>query len=72
MLSEPLPGSATQIEAAIRRLRLEVVVAKRSDSQYLPGQRSDAWVKVKFSPQQEFVLGGYKPDTSNFESVLVG
>jgi bifunctional non-homologous end joining protein LigD len=72
MLSEPLPGSPKHIEAAIRQLGLEGVVAKRSDSQYLPGQRSDAWVKVKFSPQQEFVVGGYKPDTSNFESVLVG
>ena len=41
-------------------------------SSYLSGQRSDAWVKVKFSPQQEFVVGGYKPDASNFESVLVG
>ena len=27
---------------------------------------------MKFSPQQEFVVGGFKPDTSNFESLLVG
>jgi ATP-dependent DNA ligase len=31
---------------------------------YRPGQRSDAWVKVKFSPQQEFVIGGYAPAAS--------
>ena len=72
MMSEALPGTPTRIEAEIRRLGLEGVVAKRRDSLYVPGQRSDAWVKVKFSPQQEFVVGGYKPDASNFESLLVG
>jgi bifunctional non-homologous end joining protein LigD len=71
-LSDLLPGSPAQIEQQIRRLGLEGVVAKRRDSVYEPGQRSDAWVKVKFSPQQEFVVGGYKPSAANLESVLVG
>ena len=71
-LSEPLPGSPAQIAAEIRKLGLEGVIAKRSDSLYSAGQRSDAWVKVKFSPRQEFVVGGYKPNASDFESVLVG
>jgi len=72
LLSEPLPGSRHRIEREIRRLGLEGVVAKRRDSPYRPGQRSDAWVKVKFSPRQEFVIGGYKPDATDFESILVG
>jgi len=72
MLSEPLPGSPAQIETEIRKLGLEGVVAKRSDSLYSAGQRSDAWVKVKFSPRQEFVVGGYKPGSSGFESLLIG
>ena len=72
MMSEALPGSPKRIEAEIRRLGLEGVVAKRGDSLYVPGERSDAWVKVKFSPQQEFVVGGFKPDASNFESLVVG
>ena len=72
MMSEALPGTPKRIEEEIRRLGLEGVVAKRSDSLYLPGDRSAAWTKVKFSPQQEFVVGGYKPDASNFESLLVG
>jgi len=72
IMSEALPGSPKRIEAEIRRLGLEGVVAKRSDSLYVPGERSDAWVKVKFSPQQEFVVGGFKPDASNFESLVVG
>lgn len=65
-------GSPSQIETEIRKLGLEGVVAKRSDSFYAAGQRSDAWVKVKFSPRQEFVVGGYKPGPSGFESLLIG
>jgi bifunctional non-homologous end joining protein LigD len=72
LLSEPLPGSPSDIEREIRRLGLEGIVAKRRDSTYRPGQRSDAWVKVKFSPRQEFVIGGYKPACANFDSILVG
>ena len=29
-------------------------------------------MKVKFSPRQEFVVGGYKPADRSFESILVG
>jgi bifunctional non-homologous end joining protein LigD len=72
LLSEPLPGTPSQIEREIRRMGLEGVVAKRRDSTYRNGQRSDAWVKVKFSPRQEFVIGGYKPSGASFDSILVG
>jgi bifunctional non-homologous end joining protein LigD len=72
LLSEPLPGSPAQIEAAVRRLQLEGVVAKRRRSVYEPGRRSDAWVKVRFARHQEFVVGGYKPNASTFDSLLVG
>lgn len=58
LLSEPLPGTPEQIEHEIRKFGLEGIVAKRRDSTYRPGQRSDQWIKVKFSPQQEFVVGG--------------
>jgi bifunctional non-homologous end joining protein LigD len=70
--SDPLPGTVQQIEAAVRNAGLEGVVAKRRSSRYEAGRRSDAWVKVKFSPRQEFVVGGYKPDGRTFDSVLVG
>jgi bifunctional non-homologous end joining protein LigD len=72
MQSEPLPGDAPAIERAIRDFGLEGVVAKREDSLYRPGQRSDAWVKVKFSPRQEFVIGGYKPDGRSIDSLVIG
>jgi bifunctional non-homologous end joining protein LigD len=72
LFSEPLPGAVSDIEAAVRHLRLEGVVAKRHDSRYEPGKRTDAWVKVKFSPRQEFVVGGFKPNDADFDSLLVG
>jgi ATP-dependent DNA ligase len=39
---------------------------------YEPGKRSHSWIKVKFNRRQEFVIGGFKPNGSSFESLLVG
>jgi bifunctional non-homologous end joining protein LigD len=72
LLSDPLPGTPDQIAAAVRQLGLEGVVAKRRRSAYAAGRRSDAWVKVRFAKHQEFVIGGYKPNATNFDSLLVG
>jgi DNA ligase D-like protein (predicted ligase) len=72
LLSDPLPGTPDQITAAVRELGLEGVVAKRRRSAYIAGRRSDSWVKVRFAKHQEFVIGGYKPSATNFDSLLVG
>ena len=72
LLSDPLAGTSDQIAAAVRQLGLEGVVAKRRRSAYAAGRRSDAWVKVRFVKHQEFVVGGYKPNATNFDSLLVG
>src|SRR3954471_11252376 len=61
LLSEPLPGTAAQIAKAVRGLGLEGVVAKRRQSTYTAGRRSDAWIKVRFAQHQELVVGGFKP-----------
>jgi bifunctional non-homologous end joining protein LigD len=70
--SEPLPGTPARIEAAVRGLELEGVIAKRAHSVYEPGRRSTSWVKVKFNRRQEFVIGGFKPGGTTFESLLLG
>ena len=72
LLSEPLPGTVRQIQRTVKRLGLEGVVAKRLGSVYVPGRRSDDWIKVRFSRRQEFVVGGYKPAGATFDSILVG
>jgi bifunctional non-homologous end joining protein LigD len=72
LLSEPLPGTPQQIADAVRGLGLEGVVAKRRRSTYTAGRRSDAWVKVRFAQHQELVVGGFKPNATSFDSLLVG
>jgi bifunctional non-homologous end joining protein LigD len=42
-----------------RELELEGVVAKRASSRYLPGKRTDSWVKVKSVQRQEMIVAGY-------------
>lgn len=72
LLSAPLPGTRSQVIAAVRQLGLEGVVAKRRDSSYTPGIRSDRWLKLKLDRQQEFVIGGYRPGTHGVDALLVG
>ena len=71
-LSADLKGDPAIIIEAIKGADLEGVVAKRRDSRYEPANRSGAWVKVQFKRQQEFVIGGYKPEGDSFSSIAVG
>ena len=72
LLSRSLPGSATEVSEAVRRLGLEGVVAKRRSSRYAPGVRSEEWLKLKLDRQQEFVVGGYRPGPHGVDALLVG
>jgi bifunctional non-homologous end joining protein LigD len=47
LASQELPGTAAAIIEAVRGLGLEGVIAKRKDSAYEPGERSDAWQKAE-------------------------
>lgn len=72
-LSKDLPGTAADIVEALRASGVEGVIAKRRDSTYQPGERSTDWVKFKLERQQEFVIGGYRPDGVNgLDALLVG
>ncbi|ODS73448.1 MAG: DNA ligase D [Cytophagaceae bacterium SCN 52-12] len=57
------------------KIGLEGIIAKRADSLYFPGQRSDDWLKIKARQRQEAVIGGYTrlAGTSRlFSSLLLG
>ena len=72
--SEELHGDKDQLLQVAQKFRLEGLIAKKPDSLYESG-RSGAWVKVKLTQQQEFVIGGYTlPGGSRkyFGSLLVG
>ncbi len=69
-------GGGDDVLETSRALGLEGVVAKRVDSVYRPGRRSDAWRKVKTTLGQELVVGGWLPGAGRLEgqlgSLLVG
>jgi bifunctional non-homologous end joining protein LigD len=70
--SDELPGRPDQVVQAIAQVGLEGVIAKRRDSRYEPGKRTGAWQKLKVKNRQEFVIGGYKPENKNFQSLVAG
>jgi DNA ligase D-like protein (predicted ligase) len=72
LLSIELPGTPQQVIEAVTALGLEGVIAKRKTSRYTPGERNNAWVKLKLDRQQEFVIGGYRPGTNGVDALLVG
>jgi ATP-dependent DNA ligase len=40
---------------------------------YQPGESSADWLKLKLERQQEFVIGGYRPDgAAGIDALLVG
>jgi len=55
---------------------MEGVVAKRRDSRYETGKRTDAWLKIKATQSDEFVVGGYTAGSGSrektFGSLVVG
>ena len=69
-------GDGETVRSAAVELGMEGVVAKRLDSTYQPGRRSDAWRKVKITQGQELVVGGWLPGAGRLEgrlgSLLVG
>ncbi len=69
-------GDGDAVYAAAQELEMEGVVAKRLDSTYQPGRRSDAWRKVKTVKGQELVVGGWLPGAGRLDgrmgSLLVG
>jgi len=59
--SEELQGTKEELLQVARQFHLEGLIAKRRGSNYEAGRRSGAWVKVKLTQEQEFVIGGYTP-----------
>ncbi len=71
------PGEDFQaVQAVSVDRRMEGVVAKRLDSVYAPGVRTDHWRKIKNVLRQEVIVAGYKPGRGNrtgqVGSLLIG
>ncbi|MET3719610.1 MULTISPECIES: ATP-dependent DNA ligase [unclassified Arthrobacter] len=75
-LSPVLDERIEHILASAQELGLEGVMAKRTDSRYVSGQRTRTWIKIKLEQTQEVVVGGWRPGKggrqSSVGSLLVG
>ena len=73
--SESFTAAPSKILEAAKKLGLEGIIAKRTESLYLPGARSTDWLKIKIQKRHEVVIGGYtiNEDTPKpFSALLVG
>ncbi len=73
--SDTLGTDAKRLLVQAKKLGLEGLIGKRTDSHYEIGKRSGAWIKLKLQQEQEFVIGGYTdPEGTRpyFGALLVG
>lgn len=73
--STSLNGDPHQLLQVATEKGIEGLIGKRADSPYESGRRSGAWIKLKVTQEQEFVIGGYtqpKGSRPYFGSLLVG
>jgi bifunctional non-homologous end joining protein LigD len=56
--SKAVEGEGKRFFEVASQRGLEGIVAKRKDSIYLPGRRSNSWLKIKSRLQQAAVIGG--------------
>lgn len=73
--SANMTGDRAAVIREMKRHGLEGVIAKLRNSRYESGRRSGAWVKYKWSLEQEFIIGGFTPPKgarTHFGAILVG
>ena len=75
-LIDSFPERGEDYFQAALKMGIEGVVGKRLDSPYLPGIRSQDWVKIKKSLKLDLVVGGYIPGKGDrrpyFGGLLLG
>ncbi len=70
-----IPEKGTQFFNEAAEKGLEGVIAKKSDSKYFPGTRSDNWLKIKAVKSQEAIICGYTTESKGaglFGSLVLG
>jgi bifunctional non-homologous end joining protein LigD len=73
--SSAIQGDSDRLVREMKARGLEGLIAKKKESPYEPGRRSGAWVKFKWTTEQEFVIGGYtqpKGARTHFGAILTG
>ena len=62
LFSQAIPGDGILMFEEACRQELEGIVAKRADSRYLPGKRTEAWQKIKRTQHVFCAILGFLPD----------
>ena len=60
-IADSFPEKGEDYFQAAQKMGIEGIVAKRLDSRYEPGTRSQNWIKIKKSLKLDLVIGGYIP-----------
>ncbi|MHC4815582.1 MAG: ATP-dependent DNA ligase [Planctomycetota bacterium] len=74
MFSDGVVGNGKAFFEQMRQREFEGIVAKRLDSRYLPGQRTNAWTKIKQSYYIHCLILGYLPaedDPDDIRSLII-
>jgi bifunctional non-homologous end joining protein LigD len=75
LLSENFEATGTEFFRLAEKMKLEGIIAKKTNSIYAPGARSKEWLKIKTAKRQEVVIGGFTRNEGSsklFSSLLVG
>jgi bifunctional non-homologous end joining protein LigD len=73
--SDHIEETGTQFFAAAKKSKLEGIMAKRADSMYRIGSRSDQWLKIKIIAAQEAIICGFtapRNSRKNFGALILG
>ena len=74
-LSENFEVNGVEFFETAKKMGLEGIMAKKSDSAYSAGNRSKNWLKIKAGKSGEMVIGGYTKNadsSKSFSSLLLG
>lgn len=72
ILSEGVEAKGKSFFAQVSKQGLEGMIAKRLGSKYLPGKRTDAWIKVKKQEELLCAIMGFLPSgVDDFQSLIL-
>jgi bifunctional non-homologous end joining protein LigD len=69
-MSPSMVGDGKALFAAASQQGMEGIVAKRTDSRYVPGTRSKSWLKIKATFDADVVIVGWTEGTGRREATL--
>ncbi|MCC8023443.1 MAG: DNA ligase [Clostridiales bacterium] len=71
LLSRHIEGMGKALYEMAQQEGLEGIVAKRADSRYFPGKRTQDWIKIKNLMDDDFIVCGYLMKENNMISLVL-